>query len=64
MSVLRESPWYQEILEEGMQIGEQQGRQEEKMVVAINLLSMGLTAEQIAQATGLTIEQVQQLQAA
>jgi predicted transposase YdaD len=28
IAVLRESPWYQEILQEGERIGEQRGRQE------------------------------------
>ncbi len=40
----------------------EEGRQEEKQAVALNLLRMGLSAEQVAQGTGLSLEQIQQLQ--
>lgn len=43
MAVLRESPWYQEILREGQQQGQQQGRQqgrqEGELALIIRLLN-------------------------
>ena len=42
--------------------GRKEGRKEEKQAVALNLLRMGLSAEQVAQGTGLSLEQIQQLQ--
>jgi predicted transposase YdaD len=62
MTVLRESPWYEEIRQEGIQIGEQRGKQEGIQEVARNLLATGMDMAQIAAATGLTIEQIRQLQ--
>ncbi len=38
MTVLRESPWYQEILKEGLKQGEQQGRQEGRQEEGISLI--------------------------
>ena len=31
MAMLRESPWYNEILEEGLELGEHRGRREERI---------------------------------
>lgn len=70
MAVLRESPWYQEIEQKGIQIGLEQGIEQgieqglEQGIerVARNLLQMGMSLDQVRQATGLTVEQVQQLQ--
>jgi predicted transposase/invertase (TIGR01784 family) len=42
--------------------GKAEGKAEEKTAIALNLLKENLTIEVIAQATGLTIEQVQVLQ--
>lgn len=39
MTVLRESPWYQEILKEGLQQGQQQGLQQGEASLVIKLLS-------------------------
>jgi predicted transposase YdaD len=39
MTVLRESPWYQEILKEGLQLGRQEGRQEGETELIIRLLN-------------------------
>jgi predicted transposase/invertase (TIGR01784 family) len=69
--IMRESPIYQEILEEGKQAGRLEGRQEGRLegsqerarIIARNLLSIGMTPEQVATATGLTIEEVEELQA-
>ncbi|MDX2273364.1 MAG: Rpn family recombination-promoting nuclease/putative transposase [Cyanobacteriota bacterium] len=58
--------WRQEALAEGIQLGKQEGIQigEErtKQQTARHLLAMGLDPQQIAMATELTLEQVQQLQ--
>ena len=43
----REEAW-----EEGRQTGKQEGKQEEKRTIALNLVKMGMAAEQIAQAIG------------
>jgi predicted transposase/invertase (TIGR01784 family) len=43
--------------------GKEEGKVEEKQTIAINFLRQGLSVELVAQGTGLTIEQVQQLQA-
>ena len=72
MTVLRESPWYEQILQEGeqkgiqegLQQGIQQGLQEGIQQVALNMLSKGMSAEEISDLTGLTVEQVQHLSAA
>jgi predicted transposase/invertase (TIGR01784 family) len=67
MAVLRESPWYQEILQEGEQAGRatgrKEGREEERREVALNLLREGMAIQTIARVTGLSIAQVQHLQA-
>ncbi len=51
--------------QEGIQIGEERGiqigEQRTKLQTARNLLSMGLDPQQIATATGLTLEQIRQL---
>lgn len=46
---------------EGHAEGEAKGREEEKLSVARNLKLMGLTTEQIAQATGLSAEEIAKL---
>ena len=48
-------------LEEGRAAGRAEGLAEGKLSVALNLKSMGLPAEQIMQATGLTLEQIENL---
>ncbi|NJR52931.1 MAG: hypothetical protein HC780_28595 [Leptolyngbyaceae cyanobacterium CSU_1_3] len=63
---MRESVIYQEIWLEGEQVGEQRGRlegeQRGRLEVAQNLLLEGMDIELIARVTGLSIEQIQQLQ--
>lgn len=63
--IMKESVIYQDILEEGIQKGLQKGIQEGLQkgiqLVALNLLSMGISTEQVATATGLPIEQVENL---
>jgi len=66
LSDLKKTKVYQEALQEGRQEGEQKGRQEGelrgKQEVALNLLKTGMNINQVAKVTGLTIEQVRQLQ--
>ena len=71
---MRESVIYQEILEEGMAEGiakgmaegiakgEAKGKAETARKVALNLLGIGMSLEQVAQVTELSIEQVRVLQ--
>ena len=47
--------------QEGKQEGRQEGKQEGKQEIAMNLLRVGMSVEQVAQVTGLTVEQVRQL---
>ncbi|NJL99968.1 MAG: flagellar assembly protein H [Synechococcaceae cyanobacterium SM2_3_2] len=54
--------WKEETLNEGRQEGIQLGKQEGIQQTARNLLAMGLDPAQIATATGLTLEQIRQLQ--
>jgi predicted transposase YdaD len=53
MTVLRESPWYQEIEQRGIQIGKEEGIQIEIQQVAENLLATGMDPNQVAMVTGL-----------
>ena len=49
-------------MKQGRAEGMKQGRAEEKKAIARNLLAMGLTIEQVAQGSGLPIEEVKGLQ--
>ena len=49
--------------EEGLQEGERKGREEERLSNAVNFLRTGVPAETIANATGLSLETVQDLTA-
>ena len=49
-------------MKQGRAEGMKQGRAEEKKAIAKNLLAMGLTIEQVAQGSGLPIEEVKGLQ--
>ncbi len=48
----------------GIEIGEQRGEQRKAEETARNFLAMGLSVEQVANGTGLTVEQVKALQSA
>lgn len=48
-------------MEKGLAKGRVEGREEEKLEIARNLKTMGLPSESIAQATGLTIEEIENL---
>ncbi len=54
MAVLRESPWYEEIKQEGIQIGEQRG----KLSAVPILAELGLSAAEIAQRLDLPLDRV------
>ncbi|MBD2364150.1 Rpn family recombination-promoting nuclease/putative transposase [Anabaena minutissima FACHB-250] len=56
--IMRESVIYQEILQEG----KAEGKAETTRKLALNLLEIGMSLEQIAQVTELSLEQVQTLQ--
>jgi predicted transposase/invertase (TIGR01784 family) len=45
----------------GLEEGRVQGREEEKMEIASNLHSLGFSTEQIVQATGLSVKEVEEL---
>jgi predicted transposase/invertase (TIGR01784 family) len=60
--IMKESVIYQEIKAEGLAEGLQQGIQEGIRRVAMNLLKTAMPVEEIAIATGLSVEQVQSLQ--
>jgi predicted transposase/invertase (TIGR01784 family) len=47
--------------ERGIAIGKEEGITEGKRETALNLLSMGLTVEQISQATNLSIKEIESL---
>lgn len=49
--------------ERGLEKGREQGREQERQTIALNLLRKNLPLEMIAEVTGLTIEQLQTLQA-
>ena len=51
----------EEGLQEGKAEGKAEGRQEEKHSIALNLKKLGVSIEQIAFATGLSIEEIEKL---
>ncbi len=53
---------YDEWREEGLAEGEKQGAQKKALETAKNFLKMNFPADKIAQGTGLTLEQVLELQ--
>lgn len=68
MAVLRESPWYQQILQEGERLGEQRGRQEGRQEESRSLILKQLTRrvgalspEMTAQVQALSLEQLEAL---
>lgn len=64
MVVLRESPWYQEILSEGEVKGRQEGRQEEGVSLVLRQLNrrVGMVSEEMqAKVRSLSISQLEAL---
>ncbi len=51
----------QECREEGREDGREEGREEKSFEIARNLIQMGLSFEQIKEATGLSLEEVKRL---
>jgi len=47
--------------EEGFEEGFEEGRREEKLKMARNLKSLGMTSEQIMQVTGLSLTEIESL---
>ena len=45
----------------GIKLGERRGKQERSVEIACNLLSMRMPKHEVAKATGLSIEEVEQL---
>jgi predicted transposase/invertase (TIGR01784 family) len=58
---MKESAVYQEILQEGLQEGLQKGRLEGKLEVARRLLQLEMSLSQVAQVTGLSEQDLQQI---
>ena len=62
----KQTRFYQEVSAEGYQEGHQKGRQEgvqeKQLEIALKLLDLGLSIQLVAEGTGLSVEQVQQLQ--
>ena len=48
-------------IKEGMEKGKEQGKKEEKIGIAKNLLSINLPLEQIAVATGLSVDEIKSI---
>ena len=59
---LKQTRYFQDVLEEGRQEGRQEGRFENKLETVPRLLALGLTVEQVAEALQLDIEQVRNIQ--
>jgi predicted transposase/invertase (TIGR01784 family) len=59
--IMQESVVYQEILQEGVQKGRQEGITQAKSIIAKNLLSIGIPVEQVAIATELSLEEIKQI---
>jgi predicted transposase/invertase (TIGR01784 family) len=57
----RQMPYVTSIERMGIEQGIEQGRDRERQSIALNLLRKNIPLETIAEATGLTIEQLQQL---
>ena len=59
---MKESVIYQEIVKEARDEGLQEGIQQGIQQVALNLLQGGISVEQVANFTGLSLSKVQELQ--
>lgn len=60
--IMRESVIYQSILNEGRDEGREEGREETALKIAANMLYKGVSVESVMEFTGLTLEQVLQVQ--
>ena len=59
----RDMPYITSVEQIGYDRGEVEGKAKERQAIALNLLRQGISMEIIAQATGLTVTQLQELQA-
>ena len=48
-------------IEQGIELGAEQGAETKAGEIALNLLKMGLSVEQIADSTGLTVEEIEEI---
>ena len=60
--IMKESVIYQDILLEGRVKGNAEGKSEERNQIALKMLGSGMSADLVAQFTGLTIKQIEKLQ--
>ncbi len=60
LSDLKQTRVYQQAFAEGEQKGKQEGIEKGKLLAVPPMLAAGLTVEQIAQALGLTLDEVRQ----
>ena len=60
--IMKESVIYQDILLEGIVKGKAEGKSEERNQIALKMLGSGMSADLVAQFTGLTIKQIEKLQ--
>jgi predicted transposase/invertase (TIGR01784 family) len=60
---MRESVTYRELVAESEARGEVRGREQERRRVARQMLTMGMTPEQVTNVLGLSPEQVRQVRA-
>jgi len=58
----KQTRFYQEVSAEGRQEGRQEGGQLKQREIALKFLGLGLSIELVAEGTGLSVKQVQQLQ--
>ncbi|WP_257207472.1 Rpn family recombination-promoting nuclease/putative transposase [Nostoc linckia] len=61
LNELRQTRFYQDVFAEGKEEGKEQGRQEAKLETIPQLLALGLSIEQIAQALGLDEQVVREI---
>ncbi len=59
---MQESVTYQALIDEGRAEGRAEGIQEGIRRVAVNLLKEGMSREMVSKLTGLSVEQLQQLE--
>jgi predicted transposase/invertase (TIGR01784 family) len=60
LSDLKQTRVYQQAFAEGEEKGKQEGIEEGKLLAVPPMLAAGLTVQQIAQALGLTVDEVRQ----
>jgi len=61
LSELKQTRFYREAFEEGIEQGREEGARLEKLRIAPLMLKLGLSVEQVAEGLGLSIEEVRQI---